>query len=125
VSSEHNFVVAREEGKKTLLRNREGEAFKLRSRSPGLDWRSHRPPEQSSWSPLSPLRSHKRAGGETNLAEREALLASPRGIGSRGIFRALGRSFSFTNDKMACTALYFMSLRGDVLIARTYRDEAE
>ena len=26
---------------------------------------------------------------------------------------------------MACTALYFMSLRGDVLIARTYRDEAE
>lgn len=28
-------------------------------------------------------------------------------------------------NAMACTALYFMSLRGDVLIARTYRDEAE
>jgi len=63
--------------------------------------------------------------------ERKELVRGPlasffgRGIGRRASSLSFSSSLSPTKQKMACTALYFMSLRGDVLIARTYRDEAE
>ena len=88
----------------------------------------------------TPRSGHKGEGGEQERENKKRERKRPRsrhrfGVSSRGasfpsttlsLFFPFFLFFFYTDeDEMACTALYFMSLRGDVLIARTYRDEAE